>query len=137
MDTDDAAPGRKEPDEPPSAHEQDVLREIPGREMDPTLMRNQAALRHSAGTVWVVIGALFTVVALVVFLPALPLQPTIAWIGVLAVMVLFSAMLLTRYAVADHRRRLLTLAALLIAIAAVSLVCVLLIGIREWGLVAG
>lgn len=110
----------------------EVLRDIPGRENDPTLMRNQPALRRSQGRVWIVAGAIFATVSLIVFLPAIPFRPTLAWTGTVLVLGLFTAMLVVRFTVRSHPVRMLLLASLLLFTAAVGLVCAVLISLSEW-----
>ena len=110
----------------------EVLRNIPGRENDPTLMRNQPALRKSQGLVWLVAGAIFAAVSLLVLVPSIPHQPVVSWVGIVLVLGLLAAMLVVRFTVASHRVRMLTLATLLILTAAAGLVCVVLISMSEW-----
>lgn len=110
----------------------DVLRPKPGREDDPTLMRNQAAMRRSEGTAWLIIGALFLVAGLLVFGLTLQLQPLVSAVALVALVALYAAMLVVRFTVTHHRPRMLALATLLIAMAVVSLVCAVLVNAQEW-----
>lgn len=116
-------------DEPENS---EVLPPIPGRENDPTLMRNQAALRRSQGRIWIVAGAIFTAVSLVVFLPSIPFRPALAWAGTGSVLGLFAAMIVVRFAVRPHGPRMLVLAILLFVLAAAGLTFAVLIGMTEW-----
>lgn len=135
----DTTNGRADSSDPQHSDPDDdqVLRDIPGRENDPTLMRNQPALRRSQGLIWIVAGAIFAAVSLVVFLPLTATQPTLAWAGILIVLGLFAAMLIVRFTVKSHKTRMLTLATLLIATAIAGLVIVVLISMSEWATVLG
>lgn len=102
------------------------------RDSDPTLIRNQAALRNSEGTIWLVVGAVFVGVALVVFLPFTGDQPALAWASIAIVAALYVAMIVVRLAVRPRRARLVTLAVLLILVALTGLVCIMLISMGAW-----
>ena len=110
----------------------DVLDPIPGREDDPTLMRNQDAVRHSTGSSWLFVGALFAAAALVVFGIMLQLRPLTSPVTLSIVVALFVAMIVVRATVSSHRIRLRALAALLIAMAAVSLIGAVVVSLQEW-----
>ncbi|GAA1693467.1 hypothetical protein GCM10009792_11910 [Microcella alkalica] len=100
-------------------------------EVDPTLMRNQASLTTSEGTVWVAAAAV-TSVLVVGMLIALwwRLDAPLALLGALATAVLMLAMIIVRYAVRSRRSRLVTLAALfwLMVLADLAIVLVVAIG---------
>lgn len=93
--------------------------------LDPTLVRNQPALRTSSGGIWLVVGAFFVAVSLVPLVliiirggPAV----TAAAVTSVALVVLFAAMLIIRFGVRPGVRRLRGLAACLLGIAAAALV---------------
>jgi hypothetical protein len=91
---------------------------------DPTRIRNQPALTTSGGRIWMIVGGLFTVVALAVLIPMTALPPGgVALFGVVAVALLFAGMIVVRLTVAPGRARLAGLAVGMLAIAAISLVC--------------
>jgi hypothetical protein len=70
----------------------------------------QPALTTSDGTVWIVVGAITAIiVGLVMWLMTL-LVPMVGWAGLAAVVALFVAMLVVRFAVRAGRPRLLALA---------------------------
>ncbi len=93
-------------------------------EADPTLVRNQPALRTSHGTIWVVVGALFTAVSLIPIVliarEAGPAAPVAIGTGTVVVL-LFLALLVVRFAVPPGVRRLRVMAVLLLSIAVIAL----------------
>ncbi|HRN28828.1 MAG TPA: hypothetical protein PK781_09445 [Terrimesophilobacter sp.] len=125
------------PDARDKTRRDEVLREIPGRENDPTLMRNQPALRSSQGRVWIVAGAIFALISLIVFVPLIATQPVLAWAGILVALGLFAAMIVVRFTVRNHRARMLALATLLLLTAVSGLVIVVLISMSEWAPILG
>ncbi|MGN6502189.1 MAG: hypothetical protein ACTHKX_04690 [Pseudolysinimonas sp.] len=95
---------------------------------DPTRQRDQPALTTSSGLIWLVMGGLLTVVALVVLVPLATFPPAGVALGAtIAVGVLYVGMLGVRSIVRPGRRRLRWLAGLMIAIAAVGLIAVLIV----------
>ena len=94
---------------------------------DPTRIREQPSLTSSHGRSWLIVGGLFTVIALGVLIPeaVLDLAPHgIPLAAGIVVVVLYGAMVVTRFAVPRGRRRLGMLAIGMLAIALVSLVAV-------------
>ncbi|MCP2030470.1 putative membrane protein [Okibacterium sp. HSC-33S16] len=85
-------------------------------------MRNQPALQTSTGGIWLGLGAVLTIVVLVVLVPMLALNTVIAGAGVGLVVLLFVALVVTRFATQPGRRRLTTMATLFGGIAFVGLV---------------
>jgi len=91
-------------------------------EDDPTLMRNQASLTTSSGRIWLLLGGLLTLISAVVLAFELPLEPAgVALFGLVAVLVLYAAMMVVRFTTQPGRLRLGVLAALMIAIAVIGL----------------
>ena len=110
-----------------SAHERHLPNERAARrrrELDPTLMRNQPALRTSSGTIWVVVGVLFVAVALI---PLVLVAGTggaaaiAAAVTIGLVVALLVALVAVRFMVADRIRRLRIMAGCLLAIAVIAL----------------
>lgn len=100
----------------------------PSEPPDPTLMRNQAALTTSPGTIWLVVGGILTVVSLVVLVPMIQLPPPgVGAGGAIAVTLLYAAMLIIRYAVPPGRLRLFALAGAFLLIATIALVVALIV----------
>jgi hypothetical protein len=100
---------------------------------DPTRVRNQPALTSGPGNSWLIVGAIMTLTAGVIFALALNLQPPgVALIGLLAVLALFICMVFARLTVAPGRVRLGTLAVLLLALSVVSLVGLGIIAWTQW-----
>ncbi|SDL15568.1 hypothetical protein SAMN05216282_1369 [Cryobacterium psychrotolerans] len=90
---------------------------------DPTRVTSQPALTTSSGRSWLVVGALFTAIALSVLIPMTSLPPSgVALTGAITVAALYGGMLVVRVTVSRGRRRLRLLAAGLIAIAIVSVI---------------
>jgi hypothetical protein len=95
---------------------------------DPTRMRSQPSLTTSPGTIWLVVGGLFTAIALLVLIPMTALPPAgVALVAAIVVGVLYAGMVVVRVVVPPGRRRLGMLAAGMLGIAAVSLIAVLIV----------
>lgn len=100
--------------------------------LDPTKMREQPSLTFSTGRIWLVVGGLFTVVALGVLVPqtiaGLPPRG-VALTAAIVDVVLYAGMVVVRFVVLVPRLRLrLGLLAIgMLAIAAVSLAAVLVV----------
>lgn len=100
---------------------------------DPTKVTQQPSLTFSTGLIWLVVGGLFTAIALAVLIPQalaeLP-PPGVALSAAIVDVVLYAAMVVVRFAVPVTRLRLrLGLLAIgMLAIAAVSLAAVLIVG---------
>ena len=100
---------------------------------DPTRVTQQPALTFSTGRIWLVVGGLFTAIALAVLIPQTVAGLTPRGVALAAAVVdviLYAGMVVVRLVVPVTRLRLrLTLLAVgLLAIAAVSLAAVLIVG---------
>ena len=74
---------------------------------DPTRLRDQPALTQSSGLIWLVVGGIFTAIALGVLVPLVQLPPPgVALIAAIVVAALYAGMWLVRFVVAPGRRRL-------------------------------
>jgi hypothetical protein len=90
---------------------------------DPTQMRNQPALTASSGRIWLIVGGLFTLIALAVLAPMTALPPRgVALTAAIAVAVLYVGMVVVRLAVPSGRLRLGLMAAAMLLIAAIALI---------------
>jgi hypothetical protein len=95
-----------------------------------TRMRDQPSLTTSSGKSWLILGGLLAVIAIAVLIPLLGQAPAgLALFGICASIALYAAMVIVRLNVPRERGMLGWLAALMIAIAVVGVVCV--------GLIAG
>lgn len=63
---------------------------------DPTLVRNQPALRSSTGRVWLIVGAIMAAICFVVLLLQLRNSVPLAVLGAIVVAVLYGALVLVR-----------------------------------------
>lgn len=95
---------------------------------DPTRLRDQPALTQSSGLIWLVVGGIFTAIALGVLIALVQLPPpSVALIAAIVVAALYAGMWLVRFVVRPGRRRLGLMAAGMLAIAAVSLAATLIV----------
>ena len=101
---------------------------MPRQPVDPTKVTAQPALTQSTGRRWLVWGAILGVISVVVLGFLVPVEPATAATGCVLIVLLYAAMVIVRVWVRPLRARLLTLAWLLGAMAAVALVCILLVG---------
>lgn len=99
---------------------------------DPTRVRNQPALTTSSGSIWIVLGAILTVVCVGVLLALVPLNPAVAWIGLVLAALLFVALVVARFTTSAGRRRLVVMASCFAGIAAVTLICVVILSGTAW-----
>lgn len=98
------------------------------REDEPNAIRNQAPLQTATGTIWLVVGGLLSLIAIVVFALLLGFDPPgLAAAGIAADVVVYVAMVVIRYAVPPGRARLAGLAVGMLLMAALSLACALVI----------
>ena len=100
-------------------------------EVDPTLVRNQAALTTSEGTVWIAAAAVSAALIGGMLLALWwRLDAPLALAGALATAVLLLVMIVVRYVVRPRRARLMTLAALfwLMVLADLAIVLAVAIG---------
>ena len=95
-----------------------------------TRVRDQPSLTTSSGKSWLILGGLLALIAVAVLVPLLSQQPVgLALFGICAIVALYAAMVVVRLNVRPGRGMLGWLAALMIAIALVGVICV--------GLIAG
>jgi uncharacterized membrane protein len=88
-------------------------------------VRDQASLTTSSGKSWMILAGLLALIAVAVLIPLLAVEPAgLALFGICAIVALYAAMIVVRVNVRPGRRMLGWLAALMIAIAAIGLVCV-------------
>ena len=91
---------------------------------DPTRVRNQPSLTTSTGRSWLIVGGLFTAIALGVLIPMTQLPPAgVALTAAIVDVILYAGMVAARLLVPASRLRLRLglMATALLAIAAVSL----------------
>jgi ABC-type transport system involved in cytochrome c biogenesis permease subunit len=101
--------------------------------LDPTKVTEQPALTFSTGRIWLVVGGLFTVIALAVLIPqtVAGLPPVgVPLAAAIVDLLLYAGMIAARVVVpvTRLRRRLALMAIGMLAIAAVSLAAVLIVG---------
>src|SRR3954471_13414203 len=95
---------------------------------DPTLVRNQPALTTSSGRIWLIVGGLFTAIALAVLIPMTTLPPQgVALAAAIVIGVLYLGMIAARLAIRPGRLRLGLMATGMLAIAVISLGAVLIV----------
>ena len=95
---------------------------------DPTLVRNQPSLTTSTGRSWLIVGGLFTAIALGVLIPMTQLPPAgVALTAAIVDVILYAGMVAARLLVPSSRLRLRLglMATAFLAIAALSLGSVL------------
>ncbi len=95
---------------------------------DPTRLRDQPALTQSSGLIWLVVGGIFTAIALGVLIALVQLPPPgVALIAAIVVAALYAGMWLVRFVTGPGRRRLGLMAAGMLSIAAVALAATLIV----------
>jgi len=95
---------------------------------DPTRLRDQPSLTRSSGAIWLIVGGIFTAIALGVLIAMVQLPPPgVALVAAIVVAALYLGMLWVRFRVAPGRRRLGLLAAGMLSIAAVALAATLIV----------
>lgn len=97
---------------------------------DPTQLRSQPALTTSSGRSWLIVGGIFTVVALAVLIPMIGFPPPgVALVAAIVVAVGYATMIVARLAVPEQRRRrrLGIMATAMLVSAAVALVAVVVV----------
>lgn len=100
---------------------------------DETRLTEQPSLTFSTGRIWLIVGGLFTAIALAVLIPQAIAGLPPRWVPVTAVVIdvlLYAGMIVVRLVVSVSRlrRRLGLMAIGMLAIAAVSLAAVLIVG---------
>jgi hypothetical protein len=88
-------------------------------------VRDQPSLTTSSGRSWLILGGLLAIIAIAVLVPLLSLPPAgVALFAICAIVVLYAAMVLVRVNARPGRGMLAWLAAFMIAIAVIGVVCV-------------
>lgn len=88
-------------------------------------VRDQPSLTTSTGRSWLILGGLLSLIAVAVLVPLLFQKPDgVALVGICAIVALYAAMVVVRFNARPGRRMLGWLAALMIAIAIIGVVCV-------------
>lgn len=103
----------------------------PPHDDDPTFVRNQPSLTQSSGRIWLISGAILTVVALVILGLLVELDAGLAWLGITLCVALYAAMVVIRVAVHSPRLRLGLLAAAMLGIAITALSVIAVIGSNQ------
>ncbi|WP_098406381.1 hypothetical protein [Paramicrobacterium agarici] len=99
---------------------------------DPTKMANQPALRTSSGAIWLIVGAVLTVICLLVIVPLIQFGNPVTLVGAVLVVVLYIAMIVVRLTIAARVTRLRVLAVLFGLIALIGLLTVLIDAFAGW-----
>jgi hypothetical protein len=95
---------------------------------DPTRMRNQPALTTSSGRIWLIVGAIATVLIAVTMIALwVQLDSTFALVVAIVTVGFYAAMLVTRFAVEHRRSRLMVIAVLFWVQVLFALVAVIVI----------
>ena len=101
--------------------------------VDPTRIREQPSLTTSTGAIWLIVGGLFTAIALAVLVPMSSLPPTgLALIAAIVIAALYAAMVVVRLVVPAGRRRLGMLAAGMLLIAAIATIVAAIVMVVTW-----
>ncbi|NEM90115.1 hypothetical protein [Galbitalea soli] len=97
-------------------------------------VRDQPALTTSTGRSWLILGGLMALIAIGVMVPMIALDPPgVAVAGCCVVVALYTAMVITRINARPGRGMLAALAALMIGIAGVALLCVVIVAAQQGG----
>ena len=97
---------------------------------DPTRIRSQPALTRSTGRVWLIVGGIFTVMALAVLVPMTTLPPSgVALAAAIVVVLAYATIVLARLLVPARRLRLRLglMAVSLLVSAAVALIAAVIV----------
>ncbi len=101
---------------------------------DLTKVRNQPALTTSSGRIWLVTGGIFAAVSVIMLFLLRGTEPAgLAEAAIVVDVLLYAGMLLCVAWITRPRLKLGLLATLMLAIAAMSLVAILVIAWTEWG----
>jgi hypothetical protein len=96
---------------------------------DPTKVTNQPSLTTSTGKSWLILGGIMSGIAVILLWALQQVNSTgVAIVGIVVILLLYVAMVELRLLVRRVRLRLLLMAICFGSIAAVALVCVLVIG---------
>jgi len=90
-----------------------------------TRVRDQPSLTTSTGKSWLILGGLLSLIAVAVLVPLLSQQPAgVALFGICVIVALYAAMVVVRLNARPGRGMLAWLAAFMIGIALVGVICV-------------
>ena len=104
---------------------------------NPTKVRNQPSLTTSTGRIWLITGGVFAAIAVAFLIPMLMLRsPGVALFGIIAVTSFYLAMIVARLAAPPGRLRLGLMACSMLAMALVSLGCIIAVFVNEWNAAA-
>jgi Flp pilus assembly protein TadB len=99
---------------------------------DPTKVTNQPSLTTSTGRIWLILGGIMAAIAVVLLWSLQQVNSTgVAIVGIVVILLLYVAMVEVRLLVRGGRLRLALMAVCFGGIAAVALVCVLVIGMSQ------
>ena len=101
------------------------------REVDPTRVRDQPAIRHGRRRSWLVPAGLLAAVAVGLLVAALRRETLISVTGITALVLLYAAMLVAAVTVRPTRTRNLVLAWIMIVMGAVALGLMLVLMLAE------
>ena len=99
----------------------------PQRDGDPTLVRNQPALKAGSAAGWLIPAGLLMVIAVGVLVLLIPTAPAPAWIGIALLVGMFAVMCATARMLPRGRSRSLLWAVLMAGMAVTALVVLLVI----------
>jgi len=100
---------------------------------DPNRLRNQPALTTASGTSWLVVGGLFSAIAIAVLAALSTLPPSGLAVAAIAVITgLYLTMFVVRFVVNARKRRLGLIAACFLTIAFIALSSVIAIAAVNW-----
>ena len=101
-----------------------------------TRVRDQPALTTSSGRSWLLLGGLLALIALGVLVPMLPLEPAgLALVGICVIVACYAGMVVTKINARPGRVMLGLMAAFMIAIAVVGLLCVGIVAAHQGSVV--
>jgi hypothetical protein len=101
-----------------------------------TRLRDQPSLTTSTGKSWLILGGLLALIAVGILIPLLSVTPAgLALFGICAIVALYAAMVVVRLNVPPGKAMLGWLAALMIAIALIGVICVGLIAASSGNIV--
>lgn len=101
---------------------------------DPTRITNQPSLTTSSGRVWFIVGGLFAAISIAtLYWIRNAGAPGVAWFAIVAIVLLYVAMIVVAIVAGPGRRRLGWLAVLMLVMAAVALGSVIVIMLSSTG----
>jgi hypothetical protein len=103
-----------------------------------TRVRDQPSLTTSTGKSWLILGGLLALIAVAVLVPLLAQKPGgVALFGICTIVALYAAMVVVRLNAKPGRGMLGWLAAFMIAIAVVGVICVGIIAAQSGNVILG